>query len=152
MKPITIAVFDAEPINQYLSKKMLSNWKNADVTIFNSLEESVSAFKSTSFDFVFIDINFQHTMMQGIAVLHELQKMSKKSFTSIAVTPILLARDLKATLDAGFDYCIEQPITHEDLIGIMPNLSWNTAIAATPNKAASDKGLPIKKDFSPYFE
>lgn len=152
MKPITIAVFDAEPINQYLSRKMLGNWKNTDVTIFNSLEESVSAFKTTSFDYVFIDINFQHTMMQGIAVLHELKKMSKKEFTSIAVTPILLARDLKATLGAGFDYCIEQPMTPEDLLQIMPGLSSDVAIAATPNKGASEKGIPIKKDFSPYFE
>lgn len=152
MKTIQVAVFDAEPVNQYISKKMLSRWKNANVTLFNSLEESVSAFKNTQFDYVFIALNFQHIMMQGIAVLDEVKKMSKHEFTSIAVTPIILARDLKATLDAGFDYCIEQPITLEDLVQIMPSLPTEAPIATTVNKGASDKGIPVKKDFSPYFE
>lgn len=148
MKTITVAIFDAEPINQYLSKKLLAAWKNADVTVFSSLEESVSTFKRQVFDFVFIDLNFQHTIMQGIVVLDELKKMSKKEFICIAVTPILLARDLKAALDAGFHYCIEQPITHEDLLQILSNPASEAPIAAAVNKDVSDKGIPVKKNLS----
>ncbi len=144
MKPITIAFFDAEPINQFLGGKLLSPWKNASLHVYNTLEESQETVSRPAFDVAFIDLHFTGKKMKGVTVLQQLRKLNAKPFVAVAMTNILLSPDIEATRQAGFEFCIEHPLTHNDIRMILSPLMADHTLANTPVKDVEEKGISLK--------
>lgn len=115
MKKTVVAIFEDDLVNRYIYEKMFRVREDITLHIFDHPEKGIEAFKTTSFDVVFIEAHFRENF-GGLRILETLRPVSGNQTVFIAITSLLQKGDLERLMGAGFMMCLEKPIVFDDIL------------------------------------
>ena len=110
-----ILVAEDNPVNQILAKTIIQKvLPNATIVLAGDGERAVELFRSSSFDFIFMDI--QMPIMSGFDAAKKIRELEKgKNIPIVALTARVLTGEKERCIEAGMDDYITKPIIFETL-------------------------------------
>jgi CheY-like chemotaxis protein len=124
-KKLKIAIFENDPLNRFIYKKMLDpHLDKASFYIFNSPEEGLEMASSINFDIAFIDMHLYGEYFGGISLSKQLKSVSDDT-KLIAMTTLIQFGDREHAESNGFMKCLEKPLPFFDFDKLLAGIIYN---------------------------
>jgi signal transduction histidine kinase/ActR/RegA family two-component response regulator len=134
LSSLSILIVEDVKINQLVVSKILRGLGANKITIANNGEESLSIFRESFYDLIFMDLQ-----MPGITGIEAARKILKEDYWNkrpkiVALTANATQQDYEDCLAAGMSDFITKPFKVDDLSRVIPKLFDATSLMVTKQK------------------
>lgn len=120
MRKLVVGVFEDNEINRFIWTNLLNT--HAEILeghIFETIEQGISAARTTVFDVMIIETHFWGQCFFGLDILARLKEVCKHAFIPIATTALLQEGDWEKILNGGFTTYMEKPLSIQHIESLL---------------------------------